>query len=284
MKFKYVIFFVFLILIAGGLFYAGWIQIHLDENTYAVAYTKSNGYLKDVYSPGNFSWSVYRLIPGNFKLIKFLLKPQIRKESMSGILPSGKVYGKFLPGQPDFDFKLIFSISFAIKPDKLPELVSAGSLTPQTLMQLYTQTADSLRVNIRNLFFQKVSESDTKGNNLFFTNSFSDSVKQMVKNKFSSFKLLNFSPIEITIPDLKLYKKARDTYFAFLDSRSSFEITDSQKTVETELRERSKMELLKRYGELLKQYPELVQLLVSDSKLRDEVLPRIDLSIGKNHE
>jgi len=284
MKFKHVILFVFLILIAGGIFYAGWIQIHLGENTYAVAYTKSNGYLKEVYSPGKFSWSVYRLIPGNFKLIKFLLKPQIRKESMSGILPSGKVYGKFLPGQPDFGFKLIYSISFAIKPDKLPELVSAGSLSPQTLTELYTQTADSIRVNIRNLLFQKVSELGNKGNDLFFTNSFSDSVKLMVKNKFASFTLLNFSPIEINIPDLNLYKKARDTYFAFLDARSSSEITDSQKAVETELRERTKIELLKRYGELLKQYPELVQLLASDSKLRDKVLPQIDLSTGKNHE
>lgn len=284
MKIKHVILFVFLILIIGGIFYAGWIQIHLDENTYAVAYTKSNGYLKEVYSPGKFSWSVYRLIPGNFKLIKFLVKPQIRKDSMSGILPSGKVYGKFLPGQPDFSFKLDYSISFSIKPDKLPELVSTGSLTPHNLMEMYAQTADSIKVNIRNLLFQKVSDSGNKGDDLFFTNSFSDSVKLMVKNKFTNFILLNFSPFEITIPDLKLYKKARDTYFAFLDSRSNSEITDSQKKVETELREKLKIELLKKYGELLKQYPELVQLLASDSKLRNQVLPKIDLSTGESHE
>lgn len=275
MKLKHIVI-IILLLVTVWIFYAGWIQIHLEENTYGVAFTKSNGYLSRTFSPGNFSWSVYKLIPGNFKLIKFHLQPQVLTVTNQGMLPSGDVYNKFIPGQPDFSYKLSYNVTYIIDPIHLPELVSDKKLSPETLQQFYKTTANSFSMVIFDILKNKVENSDN------FQNINFDLVKKTISERFKTVILLDFTPLEIYFPDRELYKKARENYYEYLDSHNKIDIAAKQKAAESEIKEASKIELLKRYGELLKQYPELIQLLAANNTLRSEILPEVDLS-GENN-
>ncbi len=263
-----------LFLLAGGtVFYLGWIQIHLDENTYGIAYTKTKGYLPEVYSPGEFSWSIHRLIPGNFKLFTFHIEPQTITVTGKGVLPSGTTYSKYLPGQPDFSYHFSYSISYILKAAALPELLSSSRLAPGKLPEFYSRTKLALTSAVEESLLNAAAHSDDTNGTFSFSSQFTNSLKQMIQKKFDYLTLLNLTPIDIRFPDRALYLKAKENYFANLNSRSKLETEARKKAAETVVQENSRIELLKKYGELFKNYPELVQLLIHDPVLRAEIFP-----------
>ncbi len=280
-KLKFMVLLLFIILAGGAVFYFGWIQIHLDKNTYGIAFTKSDGYLPKVYSPGKFSWSVYRLIPGNFTLSTFHIEPVTDSVTKEGTLPSGKIYGKYLPGQPDFTYRFSFTITYLLNAEMLPELLSKEYLTPQTYSSFMKRTSRAISSAVTELVVRRATDTENEDAAFFFKGTFQDSVRHMVQKQFYYLKLLTFTPVAFSFPDPLLYEKARHNYLTNLDSISRMETAARQKASETVVRESSKIELLKQYGELFKKYPELARLLADSASLRKEVLPDISLSKAK---
>ncbi len=275
---------IILLLMAAVIFYLGWIQIHLDENTYAVAFTKSAGYGERVYKPGAFSWSLQKIIPGNLKLIKVKILPRSFSFSKNGILPSGRVYGKFMTGEPDFSYSLSFSVSYLLKEESLPGLLQKNLIDPGSMEQFYGDTKDKLTNLIQTAVFNKLDEtskSDYKDLlSIDFTNAASDALKETIPY----ISLINLTITSIEFPDIALYRKAKENYFNYLSSRTAIDAEAKQRAAEDEIREASKIELLKKYGDLLKKYPELVQVLSTDSSLRSNVIPSISLPGEEKNE
>ncbi len=273
-----------LVLIAGGLFYLGWIQIHLDENTYGAAFTKSKGYLDRVYTPGNFSWSIQRIIPGNFKLIKIKILPKFFSFTRDGALPSGEVYGKLMNGQPDFSFSVAFSASYLINPESLPLLLKDNLLDPASPAQFYNSVQDKLSSLIFNVILKKVEEASKDDYRSLLSENYTDAVTREIKSSLPYITLKSLTITRLNFPDMELYKKARENYFSYLASRTVVDAQAKQKAAEDEINEAAKIELLKKYGELLKKYPELVQVLSANNTLRSNVIPTISLPGEKADE
>lgn len=275
---------IILLLMAAGIFYLGWIQIHLDENTYAVAFTKSAGYGERVYKPGAFSWSLQKIIPGNLKLIKVKILPRSFAFSKNGVLPSGRVYGKLMTGEPDFSYSLVFSVSYLLKEESLPGLLQENLIDPGSMEQFYGETKDKLTNLIQTAVFKKLDETSKSDYKNLLSIDFSNAVSDVLKENIPYISLINLTITSLDFPDIALYRKAKENYFNYLSSRTAIDSEAKQRAAEDEIREASKIELLKKYGELLKKYPELVQVLATDSSLRGNVIPSISLPGEKKNE
>ncbi len=277
-KLRNIIIIFLLLILGGGIFFLGWIQIHLEENTYAVAFTKSGGYLDEVFSPGTFSWSIHRLIPGNFKLIKFKLVPQTLSFSRYSTLPSGDVYGRFMTGQPDFSYSLSFSASYTIIETYLPSLLKDSRLAPESLDTFYASLKNELSSSISSIILDKAESFKDSLSLDYLSADFYGIVKEKLKDSFPFVKINSLAVTQLDFPDAALYRKARENYFNYIAAKNSIDTEARQKAAEDEIKEASKIELLTKYGELLKKYPELVQVLASNSSIRSDVLPSISFS------
>ena len=112
---------------AGAIFVAGWIQILLPPATYGVLFSKTGGYDSRVMQPGVFVWRWERLIPSNVTLFLFEVQPHSIATPISGELPSAAAVAGMLPGAAgaaDFRYQATVSVTFAVRPDALPVLVS----------------------------------------------------------------------------------------------------------------------------------------------------------------
>ncbi len=261
---------------AAGIFYRGWIQIKLDENTYAVAFTKSSGYLDKVFKPGKFSWSPYRIIPGNFKLMKYRILPRTVNADDTGTLASGEVYGKYMPGHPDFSYSVSFTARYILKPESLPELAKNNSLTPGTLDDFYSATDSRVTAMVTEII--KNRSADPQNSPFLHPEETSAYIKSALESTIPYINLEDITFSNFHFPDITLYEKARKNYFAYIESRNSVEKQIKKTAAENEIKEASRIELLKRYGEILKEYPELVQVLAANPSMRSEILPSISLT------
>ena len=140
----FLIILVILVILAGVVFYFGWVQIHLPAEHYAVVFTKSGGYDQEVIRPGEFSWRWERLIPTNMTLYIFDLHPRSREISFQGSLPSAELYSSVLPENPDFSYRGEIEVIFAVAPESLPALVAEEKLLPDQLDDFYSAQAGAL--------------------------------------------------------------------------------------------------------------------------------------------
>jgi hypothetical protein len=62
---KFLLILTVLLLLAGTVFYFGWIQFRLERGVFGVIYTKTHGYAEKPVVSGRFSLSFWALIPGN---------------------------------------------------------------------------------------------------------------------------------------------------------------------------------------------------------------------------
>ena len=86
-------------------------------------------------APGVFVWRWERVIPNNVTLFLFELQPHSIETRLSGELPSAEAVAGMLPGAADFRYQATVTVTFAVRPEALPELVSGQGLTPEDLAQ-----------------------------------------------------------------------------------------------------------------------------------------------------
>lgn len=258
--FFFIILFLFLI-IGGTVFYLGWIQIHLGPDLYAVAFTKTGGWDESVMTPGKFIWRWERLIPTNMTLYKFPLKPVSTRIQTQGSFPSADLYSSLLENPSGFSYSLELSLNFSIKPDNLPSLVTENSLTPDNLDTWYEGIKASLTNRITEGIINLANSSPDK---LLTINR---NIEDLI---ITAFPYLDFSEIlvlDLNIPDLDLYEKTREKYFEVMEAKSAALIRSLEAAVEKQSQEASRFELLTKYGQLLTEYPILLDYLTLESKL-----------------
>ena len=156
MKLKQILLLLVFILISGTIFFFGWIQIKLPENTYGVAFTKSSGYLDKIYEPGKFSWDYRKLIPSNFKLLKFKLSAQQLEIDEQQELPLGRIYSEYLPGSPDFSYHFKYFLTYIIKPETFPSMVAEFLIEPDQMNLRYKSIDAEIQLFIVEFYKNKL--------------------------------------------------------------------------------------------------------------------------------
>jgi len=254
--------FILFILAAGATFYFGWVQFELPENTYAVLFSKTSGYDKKILEPGEFNWKWERLLPTNSKIIKVKIENRSNKFEYEGTLPSNELYSSILPQKPDFSFKMSFSVSYSIDPEKLPLLIEEGTLNSEDIESFYN--------TIESEFIRIVKDSCTNYFNDNFTISTSayidleNIILDKLKQRYTYINVRNLTISFIQFPDLLLYEKTKDLYYQILDKRKETEIATEKWAIESKVNLDTKIELLSKYGELLTKYPILIDYFALD--------------------
>jgi len=254
-----------LLLLAGAVFFAGWIQLLLPAETYGVIFTKTGGLDNEVVYPGEFSWRWERLIPTNLTLHKYKLTTYNLKSTFKGTLPSAETYSSVLPEKTDFSYEITLVAAFRIYPGKLAELTSEEKITPDNLEDFLKNRADTLA--------QKFSETILKSpegasGETITLSALTEKFRQSAPDFFPELEITDLAALNIKLPDMELYLRARDSYFRMMEAREAAQaeiaarvMAEQEEHYINQQRERENLELLRQYGELLSKYPILIKFL-----------------------
>jgi len=278
MKAKIIIFFLLLFLIGGTAFYFGWMQFKVDEHSYGVIFTKTNGYEESVLTPGEFVWKWQALIPTNLTLHVFELTPRTKVLSKNGTLPSGEIYGSVIEREPDFSYKLRLQLDYRIVPEKLPSLVKNRGLKPDGLKDFYNRLEEEFSQTVIQVIETDIDQFDSSSTDRFPTSSFQNDIANQLSQNHDFVDILNVSILEMNLPDIRLYLSARDYYLSILETKRQTEAAILEKERAWVVSEESKLEVLKEYGQVFTDYPGLIQFLsLHNREDLQALIPEIDL-------
>lgn len=267
---KFVVSLVILIVAAGVAFYFGWVQLQLPADTYGVIFTKTSGFERTVVTPGTFVWRWQRLLPTNLTLYRFKLTPQHTQISSSGSLPSGVLYSQYLDGKPDFSYKITAALSYVLNPSSLPTLVMNDKLTPKTLTAWYSAFDKRCTADAQS-YVSSESAADTmvsKG-----IGALQPALMNRLKQSFPEVRFISVAPETIDLPDLALYRKAKQQYFAITDAEQQARTQSAVTKTNLDALATQRIEMLKRFGELFNEYPVLLKYLDLDPAKRQNLIP-----------
>ena len=254
--------------VAGTIFVAGWIQILLPPATYAVLFSKTGGYDPRVIVPATFAWRWERVIPGNATLYFFAVQPATVATPIRGELPSADTLASVLPGSVDFAYQATVTATFAVRPEALPNLVAAEGLLPESLPG-WTQAQGE---EIAHAAFELVQRAELAGAlpNLAAVEA---RVAAALAEQFPAVEIREVRFADLRLPDLELYRRARRAYLALLEARYEARRTaalnlavERERGVAAAEARREALQVLREYGQVLKEFPILIQFLALQSE------------------
>lgn len=254
-----------LIALGGTAFFFGWMQFSVPAGSYGVMLSKSGGYHDRLIIPGEFMWRWERLVPTNSKILTFNLKAQDIEYKNEGVLPSADKFGLVMEQKNDFRWKFALKISASVKPESLINLVKNASIKTQSDLDDFIRTrVEEAAQKSANEFIEYFLSNPEEYEKLKFQYAaFNDKITSDLKGKENT--EIEIVSVELSsdfvIPDLKLYTTIRDVYSEYEKARSKvftdLMIEEGKSAASSKFR----MNDLKEWGELLKQYPQLIDFL-----------------------
>ena len=273
----FVIILIILVALGGAAFIYGWVSLFIPADTYCVGFSKTYGFDGFVTKPGEFSWRWERLIPTNFTLYKFKLKPKREIIRLKGDLPSATTYSSVLPESPDFSYDIEASLSLMLKPSALPDMVKEQHLRPENLEDWLKIKTDGILARVP----EALSGLDN-AEDYYNPSSLRKAVGNVIEKYFPEIRFLDFTVENLHLPDIRLYRKAREIYFSLLEAEKNSKVrvlkaAEEQRladTIQAE-KEKEKLNLLREYGKLFNEYPILLKYLqLKESGKLPEDLPK----------
>lgn len=248
---------ILLVIAAATVFYFGWIQFQIPADRVAVVFTKTGGWDDEAVRPGTFHWRWENLLPTNLTLHLFDVSPRQVTVRTQGTLPSGDLYRRYLEGDVDFSYVVELSFRFRVNPDTLPALVAAELLTPDTLSSWYEEQAAVMARRAVDMIDAIFRESE--GDNRFSVSALSDQLQLRLVEEHPDLDIVQITPVEVRLPDMELYAIARQIYREVVAVRADATAGAAAVAAGDEVRLESKLATLARYGELLNQFPVLLE-------------------------
>ncbi|HON88917.1 MAG TPA: hypothetical protein P5519_00215 [Spirochaetia bacterium] len=255
---KLIVRLILLLIVSLIVFFFGWINWRIQPGCFAIYISKTSGIQHTVIKPGDFVWKLEALLPTNVKLLQF--KPLMYTDSfeLTGTLPSAEAYKAFIGGNPDFSWKLSVSCSISYNYDSLPELYeNAGISSSEQLEELLKQQSPLIMQTIQEQLFI-LTPMDVTG---MLQGEYTVKIREILSKKFPDLYISNISVKFIQLPDISTYTVAANLYENYIEKfQKALEpalLVAASKAVQ----EQVELEQLRKYGELFKQYPELIQYM-----------------------
>lgn len=284
MKIKLFLVILLLLSLAGAIFYFGWVQIMLPQDSYAVIFTKLNGYLPETIPAGRFYWTWENLIPTNADIMIFKLEPRETRLEVSGELPSAELYSGALEGNPDFSYSLSFSLRYRLKPEKLRQEVEENHLRGDNLDGYYARREEEIKNLAAEFIGRRIDNGDFPETGLFPYRESAEAFMAYLAEEYPALAFDELIPGEIRIPDMALYRKGRDTYFYLADVRRESEAQTIRRAREEVVREGIKLETLREYGQIFSEYPVLLDYYKIRNRDGEPLLPEMELPLKEKAE
>ncbi|TVR92860.1 MAG: hypothetical protein EA428_03095 [Spirochaetaceae bacterium] len=259
MKVRTTITILLLLSLTGTVFYFGWVQILLPEDSYAVAFTKTAGWDEEVMEAGKFTWRWERVIPTNMKLHIFHLQPRSAVVTHSADLPSAKIYSEFLNNEAEFRYELELRIQYTIDPMDLPRLVSEGGLRHDSVDDFYQTLESGLHehiVELTPIIVNNTTHSTDSDRSVLAATQ--NQLRHELEQFRPDIRILSLDITKLSVPDLDLYHDARKNFAAVQSFVTQARGEAQAVAIRREILERSRLDILEQYGRVLADYPELL--------------------------
>jgi hypothetical protein len=260
-----------IVITAGAVFWYGWVQFKIEENEVAVVHTKTGGYESEVLRSGEFAWRWEALFPTNLTLHTVKLENQKANISIQGMLPSGDQYAKIAGEGFSFSWRLTADIDYGLNPERIPEMISSGSLTADP-GALYAEFESGVKNHLRKLISDELSSGSgalVKGR----LPGLEDKISSGAAASDPRFTVFAVNITELDYPDLVLYEQARRLTVQLMASRNEV-ITDVEsRAIRRDDEQNNRLDLLRQYGEVLTEYPVLLELFALEGNPGRSLLP-----------
>lgn len=250
--------FVLIAIVALVVFFFGWINWRIQPGCFAIYISKTSGIRHAVIKPGNFVWKLEALLPTNVKLLQF--KPITYTETfdLKGTLPSAEAYKTFIGGNPDFSWHIQVSCSMSYNYSVLPELYETNGISSSDqLLEFLKQKSTLVKQKIQEQFFVQ-SPMDITGT---LQGEYTAKLVAMLTKAFPELCFSNLTINFIRLPDISTYKVAAKLYENFIEKFQKALEPTLLVSASKAIHEQTELEQLRKYGELFKQYPELIQYM-----------------------
>lgn len=279
---------VLLVLVLVG-FFAGWVQLSLAPDTWAVAFTTAKGFDKSVISPSGFTWRWERLVPRAMTLYRVNLGVEKMDAEIRSLLPSAEAYSALMAERPDFSVDIKLSVLYRIRPEALPELVASEGLRQENIGDWYDQMSSEIQGRVSELALGMAGSppaADAPASPATDAGAFSAAVVRGLTESSPRLEFISISPIILKMPDTELYGKLRAAYMNILDEREKAlsrlaprQAADDALQSRATQRQEATIAVLTKYGELLAKYPALIKFLflTTSQKLTPKDLQTLDI-------
>jgi hypothetical protein len=261
---------VFLLLVAGTAFFFGWVQLQIPAGTSAVIFTKTNGWESEVVEPGAFTWRWERLIPTNLDLYIYPDSRRTFEVAVEGSLPGSGSLTAFVDDSSAFDYSSRILVSIGIAPDALPSLAEDENLRPDTLDAYFDQIeaqATELASEALDSVLQEMP--DNPGTRI---EEISDSIRDELSTSFPSVSIHSVAVTALELPDTEVYQQARDLLQEVMRTRAASLQSAAADIASRQTAEENELNRLARYGEILDQYPVLLEYFRVSGELGESPL------------
>jgi hypothetical protein len=260
--------FIFLIILAGAVFFAGWAQFRVPPGLYGVMRSKTHGIDDRLIREGEFRWVWYKLIPANVTIQTFALNSMSRSLEARGVLPSGDTYASLAGLEGDFSYELSALFSFSLKPGALIPLIGERNIASQADLDAFEENlADSLEAFIiRRL--RNYAEEEKNAGEIFSLGR----LPQLEDDVAKAFPRIDGFSCVIRMarfPDFALFYSVRSLYEDYLARQREYLHADLTQSAEIRLSSQLRFDELAKYGELLTKYPILLQYLTIEKDAQE---------------
>jgi hypothetical protein len=206
----------------------------------------------------------------------FTLKPYTAQVHSEGTLPSGEEYSSALDPPPDFTFSLDLTLDFQIDPEALPRLVSESLLTEDTFDQWHTDTSEIISSKAA-AYIRERSRSTSFSDELSaMGNEFTQNLSSYLQSSLPNVTINAVNVRNIKVPDFELYTTAKEIYLEIAQARKQSYESALAELSWTEARSSQHFDVLRQYGELITQYPALLDLFELKGGALGTILEEID--------
>ena len=259
---KFIFWLIFLIIIAGVIGYFGWIRV--PENTVALGFSTITGYDSTFMESGKLNWRWQKLVPKCYILKMYPLDIESAEVSVSQTLPSGELYATEMNGNPDFSFSVKYAATYKIKEDSLYAMATSGALGDSGLDTFYASVQEKLQNVAASLLGEEISKA--MAGSTFSQKSLEESVRARIQEQLADLEIISFDSVEAKYPDIELYKAAKARYMENMEKKQEMAAQQEKEKEDFNTKIDQRIELLKKYGELLTQYPILIEYFKSKNE------------------
>ena len=223
--------FIILVVFGAVLFFLGWTQFRVPSDGFGIIVSKTGGISSRPVVPGVFSWHWEFLIPSNAELKTFKNQNFSLTRRITGSLSSGDTYKSVDDSINNFDYRFVYKISAAVKPEDVIKLLkSAVILDEESLSAYVEEKSDSLCRNISAVILKKSEKSTAFRPELLSTEELLELSNYNQENEYVAFS--SVAVTEAMIPDFYLYEHARAVYLQNLEKQNGFKNTNIKKSLE----------------------------------------------------
>ena len=257
---RFIINFIIILAAAIAVFLIGWIQFYVKPGNFGIMVSKTGGVYEKPVVSGKFVWRWERLLPTNVDLRIFKLSPTISSQSVSGELPSAKIYSSFIQNKPDFSYSIQMRVSLSLTPEQILNAVKTQDIHDQQEMNAYLEgKAKIVSQSVAKLFL----ENNTENLPAYETVLSSGQIEKVVKTSRRDLDSVIVNEIELTytkLPDIEVYNAAKESFLQYQKSVNQKLEARAAEQAKLILEDERTLKKLEKFGEILQRYPQLEEL------------------------